>query len=83
MQIGCKYIEKAVMDSRLGFGVMLITSHCNNIFDQKHHTRPRSPNYNLEIDVNRKNWVNSAQDRSYWRVLVNTALNLWVSEGVR
>ena len=25
------------------------------------------------------NWVDSAQDRDYWRTLVNAALNLWVS----
>ena len=24
------------------------------------------------------NWVDSAQDRNYWRALVNPALNLWV-----
>jgi hypothetical protein len=31
-----------------------------------------------EIDINTRNWVDSAQDRSYWRALVNAALNLWV-----
>jgi hypothetical protein len=31
-----------------------------------------------EIDINTSNWVDSAQDRDYWRVLVNAALNLWV-----
>ena len=25
-----------------------------------------------------RNWVDSAQDRDYWIVLVNAALNLWV-----
>ena len=29
-----------------------------------------------EICINTKNWVNSAQDRDYWRVLVNAPLNL-------
>ena len=29
-----------------------------------------------EMDVNMRNWVNSAQDGDYWRALVNTALNL-------
>ena len=29
-----------------------------------------------EIDINAENWVDSAQDRNYWRVLVNAALNL-------
>ena len=29
-----------------------------------------------EIGVNRRNWVDSDQDRDYWRALVNVALNL-------
>ena len=28
------------------------------------------------IGINTRNWVDSAQDRDYWRVLVNVALNL-------
>ena len=31
-----------------------------------------------EIGINAGNWVGSAQDRDYWRALVNAALNLWV-----
>ena len=31
-----------------------------------------------EIGVNADNWVDSAQDRNYWRALVNAALNLRV-----
>ena len=31
-----------------------------------------------EIDIGTKNWVDSAQGRDYWRVLVNAALNLRV-----
>ena len=30
------------------------------------------------IGINAGNWVDSAQDKDYWRVLVNAALNLWV-----
>ena len=29
-----------------------------------------------EIGINAGNWVDSAQERNYWRVLVNAALNL-------
>ena len=29
-----------------------------------------------EIGINAGNWVDSAQDRNYWRALVNVALNL-------
>ena len=31
-----------------------------------------------EIDINTRNWVDSAQDKIYWRDLVNPALNLRV-----
>ena len=31
-----------------------------------------------KIDVNTRDWVDSAQDRDYWRALVKTALNFWV-----
>ena len=31
-----------------------------------------------EIGINAGNWVNSAQDKDYWRTLVNAALNLRV-----
>ena len=31
-----------------------------------------------EISINAGNWVNSAQDKNYWRALVNVALNLRV-----
>ena len=32
-----------------------------------------------EIGINTRNWVDSAQDRDYWRALVNSALNLRAS----
>jgi hypothetical protein len=31
-----------------------------------------------QIGINTRNWVDSAQDRGYWRALVNATLNLWV-----
>ena len=31
-----------------------------------------------EIDINTRNWVDSGQDRDYWRALVIAALNLRV-----
>jgi len=32
--------------------------------------------YLKEIGINMRNWVDSAQERDYWRALVNVALNL-------
>ena len=31
-----------------------------------------------KISINTRNWLDSARDRNYWRVLVNAALNLRV-----
>jgi hypothetical protein len=35
--------------------------------------------YLKKIGINTRNWVDWAQDRDYWRALMNAALNLWVS----
>ena len=45
-------------------------------------SRPRWQN-NIRMDpketgINMRNWVGSAQDKDYWRALVNVALNLCV-----
>ena len=34
--------------------------------------------YLKEIGINMRNCVDSAQERDYWRTLLNAALNLWV-----
>jgi hypothetical protein len=34
--------------------------------------------YLKEIAINTRNWIDSAQDRDYWRALVKAALNLRV-----
>jgi hypothetical protein len=30
------------------------------------------------LSVNMRNWIDSTQDRHYWRVLVNMALDIWI-----
>jgi hypothetical protein len=35
-----------------------------------------------EIGINKKNWVDSAQDRDYWRALRNAALSLLVPQAM-
>ena len=51
---------------------------------KRHLGRPRSTwedNIRMdleEIGINAGNWVDSAQDRNYWRALVNAALKLRV-----
>ena len=37
-----------------------------------------TPTGKRPIIISTRNWVDSAQDRDYWRALVNGALNLWV-----
>ena len=49
----------------------------------KRHLGMRRWEDNIRMDleergINAGNWVDSAQDRNYWRALVNAALNLRV-----
>ena len=32
----------------------------------------------LKVGISMRNWIYLAQDRDYWRALVNMALNLWI-----
>ena len=43
------------------------------------HTWEESIRMDLkDIGINTRNWVDSTQDRDYWRALVSAALNLWI-----
>ena len=44
----------------------------------KHRWKDNVRMYFKEIGINTRNWVDSAQDRDYWRSLVNAALNFQV-----
>ena len=35
-----------------------------------------------ELGIKSRDWVDSAQDRDYWRALVYAALNLWDSKAM-
>ena len=35
-----------------------------------------------EIGISAGNFVDSAQDRDYWRALVNVALDLWIPQAM-
>ena len=35
-----------------------------------------------EIGINTRNWVDSAQEKDYWRVLVNAAMNLRILQAM-
>ena len=43
------------------------------------HRREDNIIMDLKEGINTRNWVDSAQDRDYWRALVNVALNLRVT----
>ena len=63
---------------------MLFRSVTNTHTGKRHLGRSRRRwEYNIRLDlketgINTRNWVDLAQDRGYWRVLVNKALNLRV-----
>ena len=35
-----------------------------------------------EIGINMRNWVDSAQERNFWRALVNASLSLWAPQAM-
>ena len=37
--------------------------------------RRREENTRMDLEKNAGNWVDSTQDRDYWRAIVNSALN--------
>ena len=56
-------------------GAMFILTQC----DTPYKSKEENIRMDLEeIGINAGNWVDSAQDRNYWRALVNATLNLRV-----
>ena len=81
-------IVKVIKSIRLRWaGHVARMDECFQNFNRKTYRKETFGNgrtiYNIrmdleEIGINAVNWVDSAEDRNYWRALVNAALNLRV-----
>jgi hypothetical protein len=66
-------------DGRSIFKILTGTSTGKRPLGRPRHRWEDSTRMDLkEIGVNTRNWVNSAQKRDYWKVLLNAALNCLV-----
>jgi hypothetical protein len=76
-----KYIEFLVREeeSRSAFKVVIGKPIGKRPLERPRRRWKDNIRMNLkEMGINTRNWVNSAQDRGYWRALVNAALHLRV-----
>ena len=66
-------------EGRSAFKILTDTSTGNKPLGRPRHRWEDNIRMDLkEIGINMRNWVDSAKDRDYWRLLVNVALNLRV-----
>ena len=66
-------------ESRSAFKILTSTSTGKRLLGRARHRWEDNIRMDLkEIDINTRNWVDSAQDRDYCRALVSAALNLRV-----
>ena len=66
-------------EGRSAFKIVVGTPTGKGPLGRPRHKREGNIRMELkEICINKRNWVDSAQDRDYWRALVNSELNLQV-----
>ena len=66
-------------EGRSAFKILTGTTTGNNALGRPRRRWEDNVRMDLkEIGIDTKNWVHSAQDRDYWRALVNVALKFWV-----
>ena len=66
-------------DGRSAFKILTGKSRGKRTLRRTRHKWEDNIRMNLkEVGINTWNWVVLAQDRDYWKALVNAALNLWV-----
>ena len=75
--------NRAIQCRRFRWAGEVARMDCFQNFNRRPLGRPRCSSEGIiirmglkEIGINSRNWVDSAQNRAYWRALVNAALNL-------
>ena len=67
-------------EGRSAFKILTVTPARKRSLGRPRHRWEDNIRMDLkEIGINMRNWDDSAQDRDYWRALMNVALELWVS----
>ena len=78
-EIGLIWLRIGIIGDPCEFGIDLVKPKGKRPLGRLRHKREDNIRMDLkEIGVNTSNWVDSAQDRDYWRALVNAAFNLLV-----
>ena len=73
------YYQSRIEESRNAFKILTVTPSGKRPLGRPRRRWENNVRMDLKvIGINTRNWVDSGQDRDYWRALVNVALNLWV-----